>query len=78
MTTITHATRDRYTIVCACGAHPLGNTATLSGPAGRAVSLLKGRKQADRVHGFVTLAHHPVLSRAPQIRANGPWAGDVR
>jgi hypothetical protein len=32
------------------------------------------RRNPVKVHGFVNLAHHPALSRAPQIRANGPWA----
>ena len=26
------------------------------------------------IHGHVVLAYHPALSRAPQIRTNGPWA----
>ena len=56
-------------IECACGT-PHGS--------GRAIMRATAREglvaHPDRIHGFVTLAHHPVLSRAPQVRANGPWA----
>lgn len=74
--TITATTRNgqpAYLITCGCGAHPLGDTAILSEAAGMALAARKGKAQSDRIHGHVNLAHHPALSRAPQIRANGPW-----
>lgn len=56
-------------IECTCGT----NHGT-----GRAIMRAEARDglAADpkRIHGFVTLAHHPALSKAPQVRANGPWA----
>src|SRR5262249_13749599 len=55
-------------VECTCGT-PHGT--------GRAILVAAARDglTADpvRIHGFVTLAWHPVLSKAPQIRANGTW-----
>jgi hypothetical protein len=55
-------------IQCDCGT-PHGT--------GRAVMRASARDglttHPERIHGFVTLAWHPVLSRAPQIRRDGPW-----
>jgi hypothetical protein len=65
---------DGFTIECPCGAHPTGNKARVNTACGLALAKLRGKAQLERVHGFVNLAHHPALSRAPQIRANGPWA----
>lgn len=62
-----------YRITCGCGAHPLGDTAFLNAEAGAVLAGRKGRAQTDRIHGHVNLAHHPALSLAPQVRANGPW-----
>ncbi len=53
-------------IECVCRTHPAGRTQAIM-RAG-AAAMPKGR-----IHGQVLLANHPALSRAPQIRANGPW-----
>jgi hypothetical protein len=56
-------------IECTCGT-PHGS--------GRAIMTAAARdgltKHPERIHGFVTLAHHPALSRAPKVRRDGPWA----
>jgi hypothetical protein len=59
-----------FTVECDCKTHPAGrNRAVLRGVARDGIAA-----HPDRIHGFVTLAHHPVLSKAPKIRAEGPWA----
>lgn len=55
---------------CTCRTHAPGrDTAIVS-----AAAYATGNIDAERIHGMVTLANHPALSRAPQVRLNGPWA----
>jgi hypothetical protein len=57
---------------CGCKKHPEGRTQALVSKA--CADAMRANATTVRIHGFVALAHHPALSRAPQIQANGPWA----
>lgn len=63
------------TITCDCGekSHPTGSSADVRAVVAEKLEALTPAKRRERIHGFVTLAHHPVLSGAPQILRDGPW-----
>jgi len=66
-------------ITCDCPNHP-GDTysAVITGPAGPALMALEGRKQEDRIHGFVSLANHPADMMRRAAERDGVYAtGDL-
>lgn len=57
-------------VECTCATHATnGQRAILRAVARRGLT-----QHPERIHGFVTVAHHPFLARAKQTRENGPWA----
>ena len=56
-------------VECTCGTkHGTGRAIM------RAVVREAVEANLELIHGHMILAHHPVLSRAPKVRLNGPWA----
>jgi hypothetical protein len=59
-------------ITCDCATHKDGaRSAILTGATGTALAAKKGKAQSDRIHGFVTMAHHP----AKMIRVSNERSG---
>jgi hypothetical protein len=78
MTKIEATTRNgqpAIKITCTCKTHAAdANTAIVTGPAAPAIAARKGADQAERIHGYVTMANHPAKMMRIANERNGVFA----
>jgi hypothetical protein len=78
MTKIEATTRNGQSaikVTCTCKTHAAdANSAVITGPAAPAIAARKGADQAERIHGYVTMANHPARMMRIANERSGVYA----